>query len=126
MDTSKILTDLRVERDHIDQAIAALEALNGSNPLGGEVLSPASRPKAAAAKPGRNISPEGRARIVAAAKKMWAKRRKGAKPAAAGRGAKPAAKAVAPGARTMSPAARRRIAEAMKKRWAQKKRAKAA
>jgi hypothetical protein len=30
MDTAQILTDLRAERDLIDQAIAALEALNGT------------------------------------------------------------------------------------------------
>ncbi len=30
METAQILTDLRVERDRINQAIAALEALNGT------------------------------------------------------------------------------------------------
>ena len=31
MDTAQILADLRAQRDRIDQAIAALEALDGSN-----------------------------------------------------------------------------------------------
>ena len=147
MDTTKILTDLRAERDRLDQAIAALEGLSGSSSLGGEhdLPTPASLPTAALAlaKPGRNISPEGRARIAAAARARWAKQN-AAKSTGAGRnisaagrkriaeaakkmwaerrkGAKPAAKAAAAGPRKMSPEARKRIAEGMRKRWAEKK-----
>jgi hypothetical protein len=119
MDTSKILTDLRAERDRIDQAITALESLGGAKPLGGGHNMgpfPSARPAAvlATAKPGRNISAAGRKRIADAARKMWAERRKGAKAVA---------KKAAPGGRTMSPDARKRIGEAMKKRWAEKKKA---
>ena len=128
MDTSKIITELRAERDRLDQAITALESLGGAKPLGGdhEGSFASSLPPAALApvKPKRNISPEGRARIIAATKARWARQR-AAKRAGAGRnmkkGAKPAAKTAAPGGRTMSPAARKRIAEGMKKRWAEKK-----
>ena len=34
MDTAQILADLRAQRGRIDNAIAALEALNGTKPLG--------------------------------------------------------------------------------------------
>jgi hypothetical protein len=34
MDTAQILADLRAQRNRIDDAITALEALNGTKPLG--------------------------------------------------------------------------------------------
>jgi hypothetical protein len=54
------------------------------------------------------MSEAGRKRIAAAAKKMWAERRK---------------KAKAPSARHMSPAARKRLSDLAKARWAKQKRA---
>jgi hypothetical protein len=123
MHTKLILTDLRAQRDRVDQAIAALESLGG-------ILTAAAPPASAAnpstAKSKRYISPEGRARIIAATKARWARQRAG-KPAGRNvkKDAKPAAKKATAGARTMSPVARKRIAEGMRKRWAEKKKAKA-
>jgi hypothetical protein len=138
MDTTQILADLRAERGRLDLAITALEALNGSGmPI------PAAPPKAAPAKSGGRISPEGMARIIAATKARWARVRAekaaGAarrKITAAGRKAMSeaskrrwaahrksagAVKRTAAGGHTMSAAARKRISEAAKKRWAERK-----
>jgi hypothetical protein len=54
---STILKELISERDRLNQAIATLQALNGVSHKGGK----------------RHMSAEGRARIVAAQKKRWAK-----------------------------------------------------
>jgi len=110
MDTSRILTDLRAERDRIDRAISALEALNGnavrnaaafqrgSKGIGGLVT----RQTAS----GRGISAAGRKRISEAAKKMWARRKKQA--ASRPRGA-------------MSAATKKKLSQAAKARWAERK-----
>jgi len=79
----------------------------------------------AAAKPAkktRELSPEGRKRIVAALKRRWVAKRK------AGVSVVPAAKAPAKQAkkRHISPETRKRIAEAARQRWAAKKAAAAA
>jgi len=113
MDTEQILTDLRAERDRIEQAIAALERLDSTStpkpgrPKGGTTF----EFEANKTGRGRHISAAGRARIAAAAKARWA-RVKAAKPAKAGR--------------RMSAAGRRRIAEAAKKMWARRKKEAAA
>ena len=151
MNTSRILADLRAERDRIASAIAALESLNGRRPLGGDHGGPSPSSLAATilapTKPGRNISTEGRARIAAAAKARRAKQ-KAAKPTGPGRNisaagrkriaeaarkmwaepkkdARTAAKTVAPeaiaGARQVNPEARQRTAKAMKERSAERK-----
>ncbi len=85
MDTRRILSELRAERARIEQAIAALEALDTTT-----AATPARRGRrpGATAKPGpkprggrRNMSAEGRKRISEMMKKRWAERRKKAKAA---------------------------------------------
>ena len=79
MNTAKIIADLRAERDRIDDAIRALEALAGAGSLprgAGSKLSTST-------KRGRGgISPAGRKRISEMMKKRWAERRKAAARAA--------------------------------------------
>ena len=87
METAQILTDLRTERDRINQAIAALEALNGTasgtTPRGSGVKSakttaPGSKPSSAQ----RVVSPESRKLMAEAQRKRWAKKKRAAKAAA--------------------------------------------
>lgn len=85
MDTARILTELRAERDRIDQAIAALEALSratsqpgsqprrrGRKPSAAKQertsATPAKQPKAGR----RKLSAAARKRISDAAKRRWA------------------------------------------------------
>jgi hypothetical protein len=111
IDTSRLLTDLRAERDRIEQAITAIEALNdkavgnaatsqGGSPPGINQL--ATRRAAG----GRRISAAGRKRISEAAKKMWAQRRTKV-------GSRPR--------QTMSPATKKKLSQAAKARWAERK-----
>ena len=121
MDTAQILADLRAQRNRIDDAITALEALNGTKPLGKAAAtldvnqaSPTVR---------RTMSPAARKKIAAALKARWAAKKTSAKPVV---DAKQAAtkKAVAKTAkRVISPESRKKMAEAQQKRWAKKKRA---
>lgn len=95
-DVAKIIAELESKRASIDRAIAALRevAVVGAAPA------PAKR-RGRPAKRKRNLSPEGRARIAAAARKRWAQKRaadakkSGAKGGAKKRGAKAAAEASA-------------------------------
>jgi len=121
MDTAQILADLRAQRNRIDDAITALEALNGTKPLG----KPAATLDVNQASPTvrRTMSPAARKKIAAALKARWATKKTSAKPVA---DAKQAAteKAVAKTAkRVISPESRKKMAEAQQKRWAKKKRA---
>src|ERR1035437_4560718 len=103
MDTKGILADLRAERDRIDRAIAALEA------VGGDAIAKPQSQLAPTKTRGRRLTPAGRRRLSDMMKARWAARRKAV--------AKPAAKKTS-GHRTMSAAARKKIAEAQRKRWA--------
>jgi hypothetical protein len=99
MDTRQILTDLRTERNRIDQAISALESLAGI----------ASAPAKATSSPARHggprtMSADARRRISIRMKERWAERKK-----------------KAGNVRHMSPAARKRISIRMKQRWAERK-----
>jgi hypothetical protein len=87
MDRNRIISDLKAERNRIDQAIAALEAIGS-----GLAESPrrAGRPVARATSTAsaskqsrgpRHMSPAARKRISEAAKKRWAERRKATKTA---------------------------------------------
>jgi hypothetical protein len=107
MDTKNILADLRAELNRLNQAIAALESLDGT--------ATATTPTANGGR--RRISAAGRKRISEAAKARWAARRKQV--------AKPASKKTTV-RHTMSAAARKKIAEAQRKRWAERRKAKAA
>jgi hypothetical protein len=104
MDTKQILADLRIELNRLNQAIAALELLDGT----ATATTPATIAAPAQAKK-RGLTPAGRRRLSAMMKARWAARRKQA--------ANPAAKKTS-GRRTMSAAARKKIAGAQRKRWA--------
>ena len=123
MDTQEILANLRAERDRLNQAIAALEALD-------ETTKPASRPGRKIKEPAKNktrtMSAAGRQRIAEAQKKRWAKKKAAAKSAAkttaAGAKAVPSKTATPKKAkRVVSAESRKKIAAAQKKRWAKKK-----
>jgi hypothetical protein len=121
MDTRTILADLKAELNRLNQAIAALEALDGTGTAAPITTTAAAKPGLQAGKR-RRMSAAGRRRISEAAKARWAAKRKTvAKPAAEDPAAK---KAVV--RHTMSPAARKKIAEAQRKRWAAQKKAKTA
>ena len=116
MDIYPILTDLKAERNRIDQAIAALESLDGTATAPSRATTSAAKDASIQAKK-RGLTPAGRRRLSAMMKARWAARRKQA--------AKPTTKATS-GRRTMSPAARKRISAMMKKRWAARRKAKTA
>ena len=121
MDTAQILADLRAQRNRIDDAITALEALNGTKPLG----KPAATIDVNQASPTvrRTMSPAARKKIAAAQKARWAAKKKPAKPVTEAKQAAPK-KAVAKTAkRVISLESRKKMAEAQQKRWAKKKRA---
>jgi hypothetical protein len=73
----------------------------------------------------RNLSPEARARIVAAQKARWSKVRKTDAGAENGAAAEKGARKARGGKRKMSPATRAKMAEAARKRWAKKREGKA-
>ena len=101
MDTNRILAELRVERDRIDQAISALAAVNSTGrPRIG-------RPPKAAQQPRRRgrMSAAARRKLSRLLKQRWAQ------------GKMKPAKAWKP-VRRMSRAARKRIAAAQRARWA--------
>jgi len=111
MDTNRILTDLRAERERIDQAISAVEALNGNAVGNAAVLQRRSARRVtqptngrAGARPG--ISAAGRKRISEAVKKMWAQRR---------------TQAASRPRRAMSAATKKKLSQAAKARWAERK-----
>ena len=116
MDTSKILADLRAERDQINQAIAALESLGGtgaaakSTPKAAKAASVKAKPK------GKKhvISAAGRNRIAEAARKRWAAVRSAKTAPVASRASKRARK-------PMSAAPKQKPAAAAKERPAESK-----
>jgi hypothetical protein len=112
MDTRTILADLKAELNRLNQAIAALESLDGTVT--------ATTPTAIAApKRGgrRRMSAAGRKRISEAAKARWvARRMQAAKPAPAKKTAH----------KPMSAATKKRLLLLGKRRWAARKKAKAA
>ncbi len=133
MDTAQFLTNLRAQRDRIDSAITALEA------LGGTAVPEAAKPVAKAAsatKPTatkRVMSPEARQRMAEAQKKRYAKAKRAVKAAAKKAAAvapavktsaktAPVASPASTGARKpMNEATKKKLAVAAKARWAAKK-----
>jgi len=107
-----ILADLRIELNRLNQAIAALESLDGT----ATATTPAAKTTSEQAKK-RGLTPAGRRRLSAMMKARWAARRNAA--------AKPAPKATSV-RHTMSAACRKKIADAQRKRWAAVKKAKSA
>jgi hypothetical protein len=130
MDTTKILTDLRAQRDRLNQAIAALESLNASASAPQTSKNAAKTSTAAALNSAphagkRVISDEARQRMAEAQRKRWAKKKRAAKAASVTtvKPAKAAAKKAAPKSSKggITAAGRKRISEAAKARWAAKK-----
>jgi hypothetical protein len=93
MDIQRMLADLQNERERIDQAISALQALNTTGAGSGAGRGAAGRTGA------RRGRPPGRPAGSGAQAQAGGRRRR----------------------RTMSPAARKRISEMMKQRWAERK-----
>ena len=115
MDTRAILVNLKAERNRLDQAIAALESLDGSALAMPRATAHAKAVSTQAKQ--RRLTPACLRKLSAMMKARWAARRKAA--------AKSASKATG-SRRTMSPAARKKIADAQRKRWAAVKKAKSA
>jgi hypothetical protein len=109
MDTRTILTALKAELNRLNQAIAALESLDGT----ATATTPAAKAAPKQAKK-RGLTPAGRRRLSEKMKARWAARRKQV--------VKPAAKKTS-GRRTVSTASRKKMAEAQRKRWAAQKKA---
>jgi hypothetical protein len=130
MDTAKFLTDLRAQRDRIDNAITALEAIsdNIAAPTKKAAQAPASANATGTAvlPKKRVLSPEGRQAIIEATRKRWAKKKRAEK-AAAKKAAvtptavKPATASVKKVGKPMSEATKKKLALAAKARWAAKK-----
>jgi hypothetical protein len=85
MNTKSILTELRAERQRIDKAISALEALDGSGarvqPVGKASVVWDRKVATQKGRGRRTISAAGRKRISEMMKARWAARRKAAKKA---------------------------------------------
>jgi hypothetical protein len=113
MDIQTIVSDLKAERNRIDQAISALGGLTSTAPRRG-------RPPKATSLGGRRrrMSLAARKRISEAMKKRWAKWKGKSAPKQAK--AKPKKGTVR---RPMSAAAKKKLSELMKARWAAKKKA---
>ncbi len=108
MDTKIILTDLRAELTRLNQAIAALESLDGTV----TVTNPAAKAAPKQSKR-RGLTPAGRRRISEMMKARWAARRKQvAKPVTNKAAHKP-----------MSAATKKRLSLLAKRRWAARKKA---
>jgi hypothetical protein len=75
MDTARILTELRGERDRIGHAINALEALERTQPNGRKPGRPKGQGDTSAKKRG-GITAAGRRRLSEMMKKRWAERRR--------------------------------------------------
>jgi hypothetical protein len=110
MDTNRILAELRAERDRIDQAISALQAINSIG------RRRAGRPVKTAAIRGRRgrMSAAARRKLSRLLKQRWAQGRM--RPTAKLRQANAPKRA-----RRMSKAARSKIAAAQRARWARVK-----
>ncbi len=102
MNITKILTDLKSERDRIDRAIAAIEGLGSTGPR---------TVRRAARKTASRMSAAARRKLSQLMKQRWAagKMRPGAKATPAPTSGRN---------RHVSAAGRKRIAEAAKRRWA--------
>jgi hypothetical protein len=112
MDTTKILNELRTELNRLNQAIAAIESLDG---MGTSTTVRRGRPVAAPKEYGRRgLTAHGRKRLSELAKARWAAKRKlAAIPATPKTGAH----------KPMSAATRKRLSILAKKRWAARKKA---
>src|SRR5271169_6684565 len=115
MDIQTIVSDLKAERNRIDQAISALEGPTSTAHRRG-------RPPKGTTTGGshRRMSPAARKRISEAMKQRWAKWKGKSSPKQAK--AKPQKKAAR---RPMSAAAKKKLSAMMKARWEERKKAQA-
>jgi hypothetical protein len=116
VDIQSLLSDLKTERNRIDQAISALERLTSPARHGRP-------PKAKQATPvlgkkPRRMSAAARARIGAAKKAWWAKRKGKARSKKA-----TAVSKKSTGRKPMSAAMRKKLSAMMKARWAERRKA---
>lgn len=72
MDIARVIAGLEQQRASIDRAISALREIEGSQPSP-QIVSNTGKKRGRPRK--SRLSPEGRRRIVEAAKKYWAERR---------------------------------------------------
>jgi hypothetical protein len=147
MDTAQFLADLRAQRDRIDNAINALESLNGTAVSSAKaatkavaltVKSAKTAPVATPTASKRVISPEARQRMAEAQQKRWAKKKRAVKAAprkavvvapivtTSGKIAPVATPAEMRVRKPMSAATKKKLAEAIKASWAKKAAAKKA
>jgi hypothetical protein len=110
MDTNRILAELRAERDRIDQAISALEAVNST---GRRTVVRPSR----AMRKHRTVSAAARARMAAAQRARWAKE----KPAQSRTPIRRMSQAARRRRGRLSTAARTKLSRLLKQRWSQGK-----
>jgi hypothetical protein len=109
LDTKQILTELRAELNRLNQAIAALESLDGT----ATATTPTGKAAPAHAKK-RGLTPAGRRRLSAMMKARWeARRKQTVKPTSTKAGAH----------KPMSAATKKRLSLLAKRRWAARKKA---
>ena len=114
MDVQRILQELRDQRGRLDTAISALESA-GSRITGRRGRPPKASSRVTRRGP-RTMSAAARAKIAAAQRARWAKRkREGVRKAISAKAAVPKKQSRRRG---ISPAARRRLSRLMKQRWA--------
>ncbi len=116
MDIQSLLSELKAERNRIDQAVSALERLASPARRG---RPPKAKPMASVSgKKRRGMSAAARARIGAAKKAWWAKQegKSGAKKT-------PTVSKRSTGRKPMSAVMRKRLSAMMKARWSAKKKA---
>jgi hypothetical protein len=94
MDTSRILAELRTERDRLSQAIVAIEALDETAVSRQLARKTASKAVSTTQQPVRKrvISAQARERMAEAQRKRWANHKKAAKAPAAKKSARDASK----------------------------------
>ena len=111
MDIWNLVSDLKAERNRLDQAISALEGLTSIAPRRG-------RPQKALSteRKSRRMSPAARKRISAAMKQRWAKWRGKSAPKKVTAVSKKSTRR-----KSMSAAMRKQLSEMMKARWTQRK-----
>jgi hypothetical protein len=70
LDIHTIVKELKLERDRLDKAIAALDGTDSATAP--QISSPAAKISAPSAGRGRHLTPEGRKRLSNMMKKRWA------------------------------------------------------
>ena len=74
MDIRAIVKELKLERDRLDKAIAALDETDSAPAP--QMSSPTAEVPASSSRRGRHLTPEGRKRLSDSMKKMWAEKRR--------------------------------------------------